>query len=72
MKLSSTAAKMHAVMRLIRVEHSVIGIFGVIVGAIITTSVEQTFINYTQLLQGAMAAMLLIEGGFALNDYFYS
>ena len=62
--------KAQAVLRLIRVEHSIIGSIGVVVGAIITTRVENAFLNRIRLLQGALAALFLIAGGFALNDYF--
>jgi len=72
MKLSNISTKTQAVLRLIRVEHSIIGSIGVIVGAIITTRVENIFINRIKLLQGALAAIFLIAGGFGLNDYFDS
>lgn len=62
--------KIQAVLRLIRVEHSLIGSIGVIVGAIVTTRIEHTFLNRIHLLQAALVAIFLIAGGFALNDYF--
>ncbi|MFQ6126527.1 MAG: UbiA family prenyltransferase, partial [Candidatus Heimdallarchaeota archaeon] len=64
------ASKIQAVFRLIRVEHSLIGSIGVVVGGIITTRIENTFLNRFRLLQAALAAIFLIAGGFALNDYF--
>ncbi|MFQ5819580.1 MAG: UbiA family prenyltransferase [Candidatus Heimdallarchaeota archaeon] len=62
--------KIQAVIRLIRVEHSLIGSIGVIVGAIVTTRIEHTFLNRIRLLQAALVVIFLIAGGFALNDYF--
>ncbi|MFX0203765.1 MAG: UbiA family prenyltransferase [Candidatus Hodarchaeota archaeon] len=64
------SAKIHAVLRLIRVEHSLIGSIGVTVGAIITTRIEHTFLNRIRLLQAALVAIFIIAGSFALNDYF--
>ncbi len=64
------STKIQAVFRLIRVEHSLIGSIGIIVGAIVTTRIEHTFLNRIRLLQAALMAIFLIAGSFALNDYF--
>ena len=68
--LSNLTKTVHAILRLIRVEHSIIGSIGVIVGAVITTRMENTFINPLRLIHGVLTALILIAGGFSLNDYF--
>jgi len=57
-------------LRLIRVEHSIIGGIGVVVGAIITTRLDQIPLDIERIMVGALVTILLIAGGFALNDYF--
>jgi len=55
-------------LRLTRVEHSLIGGIGVLVGAIITTRLEQVALTIGRLLAGSLVAVFLIAGCFALND----
>ncbi|MFX0207461.1 MAG: UbiA family prenyltransferase [Candidatus Hodarchaeota archaeon] len=64
----SISSKLWAIVRLTRFEHSIIGGVGVVVGAIITTELEKTALNFERLLAGILVAVLLIAAGFALND----
>ncbi len=68
--LSNLSKVVHAILRLIRVEHSIIGSIGVIVGAVITTRMDNVLINPLHLIHGVLTAIILIAGGFSLNDYF--